>query len=35
MFPRMWLQLPCMNIAVSQLTVHGSGPRQAPSTVQG
>jgi hypothetical protein len=35
MFPRMWSQLPCMNIAVIQLTPHGSGPEHARSTVQG
>ena len=33
MLPRMWLQLPCMNIAVNQLILHGSGPWQALSTV--
>ena len=30
MFPRMWPQLPCMNIAVSQLISHGSGPWHDP-----
>ena len=35
MLPRMWSQLPCMNIEVSQLSSHGSGPWQALSTVQG
>ena len=30
MLPRMWSQLPCMNMAVNQLTPHGSGPWQAP-----
>ena len=35
MLPRMWSQLPCMNIAVNQLIPHGSGPRHALSTVQG
>ena len=25
MFPRMWSQLPCRNIEVSQLISHGSG----------
>jgi hypothetical protein len=33
MLPRMWSQLPCMNMAVNQLTPHGSGPWQAPVTV--
>ncbi len=35
MFPRMWSQLPCRNIAVIQLTPQGSGPWQALSTVHG
>ena len=35
MLPRMWLQLPCMNIAVNQLIPQGSGPLQALSTVHG
>jgi hypothetical protein len=25
MFPRMWLQLACVNIAVNQLTANGTG----------
>ena len=33
MLPRMWLQLPCMNMAVNQLITHGSGPWQELSTV--
>ena len=33
MLPRMWLQLPCMNIAVNQLTPHGSGALQEPFTL--
>ena len=35
MLPRMWSQLPCMNIEVTQLIPHGSGPWQEPLTVQG
>ena len=35
MLPRMWSQLPCMNIAVIQLTPQGSGPWQLWLTVQG
>ena len=35
MFPRMWPQLPCRNIAVSQLTDQDSGPWQEPFTVHG
>ena len=34
MLPRMWLQLPCMNIEVNQLTYHGSSGWQLPSTLQ-
>ena len=34
MLPRMWSQLPCINIAVIQLIPHGSGPRQESLTVQ-
>ena len=33
MLPRMWSQPPCRNMAVIQLFPHGSGPRQALSTV--
>ena len=35
MLPRMWSQLPCRNMAVIQLSPHGSGARQAPSTAHG
>ena len=35
MLPRIWSQLPCMNIAVIQLISHGSGPWQDPLTVHG
>ena len=35
MLPRMWSQLPCMNIAVNQLTPHGSGAWHEPSTAHG
>ena len=35
MLPRMWSQLPCMNIAVNQLIHHGSGPLHEPFTVHG
>ena len=35
MLPRMWSQLPCMNMAVNQLSSQGSGPVQAPLTVHG
>jgi hypothetical protein len=35
MLPRMWSQLPCRNIAVSQLMPHGSGPWHEPSIVHG
>ena len=28
-------QLPCMNMAVSQLIAHGAGASQAPITLQG
>jgi hypothetical protein len=35
MLPRMWSQLPCMNIAVNQLIPQGSGPLHEPSTVHG
>ena len=35
MLPRMWSQPPCRNMAVIQLSPHGSGPWQAPSMVHG
>ena len=35
MLPRMWSQLPCMNMAVNQLIPHASGAWQLPSTAQG
>ena len=35
MLPSRWSQLPCMNIAVNQLTTHGSGASQVLSTSHG
>ncbi len=35
MLPSRWSQLACMNIAVNQLTPHGSDARQLPSTEHG
>src|SRR5690348_9085758 len=32
MLPRMWSQLPCMNMAVSQLIPHDSGAWQLPAS---
>ena len=35
MLPSRWSQLPCMNIAVSQLTAHGIGASHELSTAHG